>query len=269
MDNPTKLPDFWAALAILGFLFLTEWLLAGALFDFSDESLVGDPARLGVLLVLANGVVFTVIMKRTQLTYADLFHRSHFSVQSVIVVLGLPISLVTVGANWWFADLCELIVAPEYVSDAEYEMLVGLVQGGLVSFVTVGVVAPVLEEMLFRGVLLRGFLEHYPTLPAILLSAVVFAGFHFTLSQLPIAFGLGCFVGWLYWKTRSLWPCILAHMFYNMNIMVIYADVDVTNTAIDSDPTLAGRLVVDVLSFAVSAYGVLLLWRLLHGAERR
>ena len=267
MDKNTKLPDFWTALVILLFLFLTEVLLAAAFYDFAGDSPAGDPARLGVL-VLANGVVFTVIMKFTGLTYADLFHRSHNSVGSVMVVLGGPILLVTVGANWWFAGLCELIVPAEQVSEAEYELLVGLVQGGVVSFITVGIVAPVLEEMLFRGVLLRGFLEHYKTVPAILLSAVVFAGFHFTLSQLPVAFGLGCFVGWLYWRTRSLWPCILAHMFYNMSIIVIYAHIDDISAGFESDVPLGERLGFDAGSFLVSAYGVYLLWKLLHGTRK-
>lgn len=40
-------------------------------------------------------------------------------------------------------------------------MLTRALQGGVVSFITVGLVGPVLEEVLFRGVLLRGFVAGY------------------------------------------------------------------------------------------------------------
>ncbi|MGI9334863.1 MAG: CPBP family intramembrane glutamic endopeptidase [Gammaproteobacteria bacterium] len=268
MPDRIKLPGIWIGIAILAALFGLELVIGAAFYDFWGGFRAGDPAAIGVVTVLAYGIVFTVVLRVTGLTYPELFHAANTSVLSVVILLSLPISLVTIGANWWFVDLCNLIVPVHSVSQAEYDMMVQMIQGGVVSFISVGVVGPVLEEMLFRGVLLRGFLQHYDVLPAIFLSATVFAIFHFTLSQLPVAFGIGCFLGWLYWRTRSLWPCILAHATYNLTVLVTYAHSSDTRVQSMDPGWSEGGLAIDALSFLVSAAGFVMLSKILRSESR-
>lgn len=84
------------------------------------------------------------------------------------------------------------------------------------SFLTIVIAAPILEEILFRGVILEGFLKNYNPQKAILLSAVIFGGAHLNPWQAYGAFLIGIFIGWLYWKTRSLIPGILIHFINNV-----------------------------------------------------
>jgi len=82
-------------------------------------------------------------------------------------------------------------------------------------FLTIAILAPVLEELIFRGIILDGFLQRYPPWKAIIWSSVIFGIAHFNPWQFISAFALGMIIGWLYWKTRSLGPAIFIHFFNN------------------------------------------------------
>jgi membrane protease YdiL (CAAX protease family) len=78
------------------------------------------------------------------------------------------------------------------------------------------VVAPFVEELVFRGMLLRSMQPYAGTAGSIILSSAVFAILH---PQLPMGFlsifGLGVFFALLYRLTGSLWPSIIAHAINN------------------------------------------------------
>lgn len=71
--------------------------------------------------------------------------------------------------------------------------------------------APLFEEWLCRGVIMRGFLKHTSPLTAIVVSAAFFAVIHMNPWQAVGAFILGCLFGLVYWKTGSLKLTMLMH----------------------------------------------------------
>ncbi len=75
--------------------------------------------------------------------------------------------------------------------------------------------APVLEEILFRGIMLDGLLKRYSPAKAIIWSAVLFGIVHLNPAQSVGAFALGLPLGWLYYRTGSLLPCIALHFVNN------------------------------------------------------
>lgn len=83
----------------------------------------------------------------------------------------------------------------------------------------IGVIGPVAEELVFRGAVLNSLLgwkktEGKPWL-AVLLSAVLFSLYHVNPAQIPNAFILGLFFGWLCYRTGSLMPGIALHVLNN------------------------------------------------------
>jgi membrane protease YdiL (CAAX protease family) len=89
-------------------------------------------------------------------------------------------------------------------------------QGSLPLVLTyVVLVGPVCEELIFRGVLLRGFLENYRARVAILLSSLLFAFFHLNPWQAVSGFLLGCLLGWFVERTGSILPAIAGHVMCN------------------------------------------------------
>jgi uncharacterized protein len=76
-------------------------------------------------------------------------------------------------------------------------------------------VAPVCEEVLFRGFLFTGFQRSMPLAWAVILSALIFAAAHNDLPSFPVLFCIGLLLALLRWRTRSLWPGILLHLLNN------------------------------------------------------
>ena len=76
-------------------------------------------------------------------------------------------------------------------------------------------VAPLCEEVLFRGFLFMGFQRSMPLPWAVILSAFIFAAAHNDLPSFPVLFCIGLLLALLRWRTRSLWPGILLHLLNN------------------------------------------------------
>ena len=90
------------------------------------------------------------------------------------------------------------------------------------------VIAPVTEEIVFRGLILRGLLGRWRPAAAVLFSAGLFALVHFNPVQAPVALLLGLLTGWLYVRTRSLGLCILAHALNNAASYLTWFPFEVT-----------------------------------------
>lgn len=93
--------------------------------------------------------------------------------------------------------------------------LTELHQWPVLSFVVVCISAPILEELFFRGLLLSGLLKNYSPRKAIIQSSLLFGIIHLYPMQAISAMVMGLFLGWLYYRTRSLIACIVAHSMNN------------------------------------------------------
>ena len=81
-------------------------------------------------------------------------------------------------------------------------------------FLSLAVIPAFVEELLFRGLILENLLPCGKTV-AIFGSAFLFGMMHQNAEQLLYATGAGVVFGWIYVRTRSLWPCVLAHFINN------------------------------------------------------
>jgi membrane protease YdiL (CAAX protease family) len=91
------------------------------------------------------------------------------------------------------------------------------------------IVAPIVEETFFRGFVFRGILsQRIPASlsrtaplrrvgfwPAALISGLLFATVHFELGLLIPFTAIGVLFSWMFWRSGSLWPNILAHAGFN------------------------------------------------------
>lgn len=81
---------------------------------------------------------------------------------------------------------------------------------------TISILAPVLEEVMFRGAI-QGYMMRRFNNPwvAILAAALVFGVFHLNPVQVVYATLLGIVFGWIYYRTRSLLSVIVGHVLNN------------------------------------------------------
>jgi membrane protease YdiL (CAAX protease family) len=90
-------------------------------------------------------------------------------------------------------------------------------------YFAVGLFAPVCEELVFRGAVLRALLRWTPRhWGAIAMSAFLFALVHANPAQMPHAFLAGLLMGWLYYRTDSILPGIAIHWVNNSVAYVLY-----------------------------------------------
>lgn len=90
-----------------------------------------------------------------------------------------------------------------------------LIASPVTSFLQICIIAPVIEEILMRGVVLGGLKKHNVK-AALIISAVLFSLLHFNMVQTLSAFICGIFLGLLYIKTESILCCMITHCGYNM-----------------------------------------------------
>lgn len=80
---------------------------------------------------------------------------------------------------------------------------------------TVGIVAPIAEELLFRGLIFHMFNRHLNIRVALIIQGLLFGAFHMNLVQGVYASVLGIVLGLAYLLTGSLWIPILMHIVNN------------------------------------------------------
>ena len=91
------------------------------------------------------------------------------------------------------------------------------------------IMAPVFEEIIFRGIIQKGLINKgMKPFTAILISSVVFGLVHGNPWQLVGAVLLGCVLGFVYYKTKSLLLPILLHAFNNLcsSLLILYGDTE-------------------------------------------
>jgi membrane protease YdiL (CAAX protease family) len=81
--------------------------------------------------------------------------------------------------------------------------------------ITTVVLAPVFEELVFRGILLPVLVSKVGKASGVLLSALIFALAHLSVGELPPLFVLGIGLGLMRLSSGRLFPCALMHSLWN------------------------------------------------------
>lgn len=132
----------------------------------------------------------------------------------------------------------ELLIEPllSVFPDKYLEMIDSVVSTSGWGIFTGVLLAPVLEETFFRGVVLESLRRKSGPVRGVLLSAAAFGLMHIIPQQVISGFFAGIVLGYVYLRTRSLIPVILLHAINNCAAVVLSA------TGLGSDATLSDLL---------------------------
>jgi hypothetical protein len=199
---------------VLWILFFVGMGLAGAQLDLPVDT--GLVIVFGEAILLVPAWYFTV--HKYGASWADLGLRPF---QAGAVGLGCGLMLASVLVNFVYATFLAqfgLQIQPEL------QQIFDGAAFPAVLFFGGAVVAPVVEEIFFRGFVFTGLRGKWGWPTAALASAGLFALAHvLPTSFLPI-FILGLIFAWLYQVSGSIWPAILMHMLTNsVALLLAYA----------------------------------------------
>ena len=107
----------------------------------------------------------------------------------------------------------------------EMEEMFKSIMGNRWGYLALGILAPLAEEMVFRGAILRTLLNYFNGrmywVP-IIVSALLFGLVHGNMAQLLNAFLIGILLGWMYYRTESIVPGIVLHWVNNTVAYTMY-----------------------------------------------
>jgi len=206
-------PGFGQAVCLLiaGMTLLTVGVSTLAIYAPGSER---NPIVLGLVNLFVLGSLILFGWERTQAAMFDVY-----PLKPIRHTLLAPMALVIVGSSILASEtdnvLRHLLGPPPASFDLSWLFLSG---GSNLTgvFFLLALVAPITEELLFRGLILRGFLSRYSVVKAVTLSALLFALFHLNPWQITGAFIMGAILAWWCVQTRSLLPCLLGHAAYNL-----------------------------------------------------
>lgn len=133
---------------------------------------------------------------------------------------------------------------PEAWLEDYAEASAALNQEGILVVIATVIIAPVVEEVIFRGLILSRLSRALPGWLAVLISALLFGVCHGQIVWVAYAFVLGVVFGFLSLRARSIWPSLVAHLFFNgigqLMVLLESRSIDPTSTLL----ILAGAGVV-------------------------
>ncbi len=174
------------------------------------NNVLGKEISFLVYYLLAMGVPFGIAHlirnKRTEINKYD------FSLSSMKIMTLVSISIIAIQTGIT-SPIVNSLPMPEFMQKIFLEFAN---QNGVFSFLAIVIAAPIIEELIFRGIILNGLLRRYSPVKSIMISSTLFGIVHLNPWQFVSAFIIGIFSGWVYYKTRKLSLSILIHLVNNL-----------------------------------------------------
>ncbi|NLI93466.1 MAG: CPBP family intramembrane metalloprotease [Peptococcaceae bacterium] len=219
LSNPNW--NFSQALYLILVVYLVEFFLGWLKLPDSLGSLKGFINYL--MTGFGEGFLFLIAL----LIFLRIMHRSfsdlglvHFGFKNLIFgVSGGIFLFIFVGV------LGNLIV--EYLGNPDPQSFALAVSGAssiwqfVLLLILGGVIVPLKEELIFRGLVYPPLRAVYGKGSGILITALFFGAMHFDLIRFFPLFLGGVVLTWLYEKTQSLWPSVIAHGIWNILMTIL------------------------------------------------
>lgn len=198
----------WAdLLAVIG-VFLGASLIGGAIAEGLRRTGVQSElcTLIGYVFQFGVAIAFALGQKKSRSAVRPLLRFSTTGSTAWAVLWG---TILTFALSVVIEPLIDLFPAKYF------EWLQNAIGTGGWAMLSTIVAAPILEEILFRGVIQEGSMRRYGAGWGILIGASLFGVVHLIPPQIVNAFFIGLILGVVYYRTRSLIPVILIHAINN------------------------------------------------------
>ncbi|WGH26895.1 MAG: CPBP family intramembrane metalloprotease [Candidatus Bostrichicola ureolyticus] len=134
-------------------------------------------------------------------------------------------------SKWYFYPLIFIILLLTMILTEYILYLIQIRSSDIIKYfcnpisfiITTIILAPICEEILFRGIILNGLIKNkIYYINAILFSSFLFGIIHMNPLQFIAGFIIGSVIGFIYFSTRSILNCIFLHLFNNLIETLLY-----------------------------------------------
>ena len=196
----------------------------GSTLEYEIDSMVNSILSLTNVFLLISSVLTILIL----ILIYKVKNRNYKEELQIVRTNKLNIFYaIFMGICCWLFNSGALSLVEEagwFSNHFEYmnEILAPISQGSiLISMITVGIIGPIAEEFLFRGVIYNTLNKKISIKWTIIIQAILFGVFHGNLVQGTYATLLGLIFGYVTYKTKSLWPAIIMHMANNLTANIV------------------------------------------------
>ena len=213
--KPVSTPNVSTALLVVALLFPTWFFVQSAFQPEPHEDASGLLSASGSLMPIVFVAIPFAVVAYWKIGFCETFALRVPHARYVA-------SGVLIGVSAWIPAheltvLQEKIVGiPEPFLESMESLAAAISALPLSSSIVLVALVPALcEELLFRGFLLSGLSTSGRKWTAIVVSAAIFAIFHFVLFRFVVTACLGALFAYMVWQSRSIWPAVLAHFLHN------------------------------------------------------
>lgn len=202
-------PSWGDLLTLLGVFIVATVLgslLTGALQKIGSVS-VGFGAFLGYVIQFSLVIIFGLFQRKIRSPKETRLLKFGLAKLDFVIILWGTIMVLATGVV--IEPLLNLF--PETYLDRLGNIMAA---GGWMMFTSI-VIAPIMEEILFRGILQDALMRKYGVFVGILIASAVFGIVHLIPQQVVNAFMIGIVLGYIYYRTGALLPVILIHCINN------------------------------------------------------
>lgn len=221
MENKKSLVPIILLLLTPMFLSILSPSIYGVFLGFAyrgNPELIADGINHAITYILAfNHVIVIMIisayMKKSEIKWKDIgTDKENITWTKLLLGLGVGVGcFVVLNLLPFLFNLVEMPLSNNSTN-------------GLVFFIASITIAPIIEELVFRGFGIRMLSKIVNTKAAIIITAACFSLLHMYngLWGLLTTFIVGLVFGYTYNKTKSIYPCIIAHFAINLGIGITY-----------------------------------------------
>lgn len=193
-------------------LYPSQWIASLLPGGVNDVNLMFIYEVLQAALII-GGTLLCLYLRGKTLKDIGWNHPRRFKFYITAVLFGVTTCSLTLVVSSILVQLFPQWSATQNVVSTALQ--VDSVWGIVVSFLSVGVLAPLCEEVLFRGYLYHAIVNKFGTAISICLTSFVFAMVHGQWFQLLPLFFAGLFLNLFYVRTQSLIATVVMHSAWN------------------------------------------------------
>lgn len=195
----------WPILYIVvqfGLIFLCAFLFIG--FENNINDFAPFLAKYRIILVLTLGLIFIPLLVKDFQKEKMIVEKLNAKDIMFIILIGSILSVLYNTLVYYFNQVFDFT---NLFSENTF-----LWQ----TMISVGIIGPILEEYMFRGVMYRDLKKQYSNIKSILICTTIFALLHFTSIQMLYAFAFGFMLIFSYERYRNIAAPIILHMASNL-----------------------------------------------------